>query len=73
MRVKSCINVSFLIQLVMKKISAIFYKNSNDKKPVRDWLYSLDKENRKIIGEDIKTVEYAYPIGMPTCRKLDNN
>lgn len=55
----------------MKKITAIFYENSNSKKPVRDWLLSLDKEDRKIIGEDIKTVEYGFPIGMPVCRKLD--
>jgi len=54
----------------MKKITAIFYENSNGKKPVRDWLLSLDKEDRRIIGEDIKTVEYGFPIGMPVCRKL---
>ena len=26
--------------------------------------------NRKRIGEDIKTVEFGWPIGMPTCRAL---
>ena len=54
----------------MKKITSLFYVNSNGKKPVREWLLSLDKADRKIIGEDIKTVEYGFPIGMPTCRKL---
>lgn len=56
----------------MKKITAIFYENSNGKKPVRDWLLSLDKDDRKIIGEDIKTVEYGFPVGMPVCKKLDS-
>jgi len=56
--------------MVMKKITSLFYVNSNGKKPVREWLLSLDKTDRKIIGEDIKTVEYGFPIGMPTCRKL---
>ena len=56
----------------MKKITSIFYENSNGKKPVREWLLSLEKEDRKIIGEDIKTVEYGFPIGMPVCRKLNN-
>jgi len=56
----------------MKKITALFYENSNTKKPVREWLYSLDKEDRKIIGKDIKTVEYGWPIGMPVCRKLES-
>lgn len=56
----------------MKKISALFYENPNGKKPVRDWLYSLSDEDRKIIGQDIKTVEYGWPIGMPVSRSLGN-
>lgn len=54
----------------MKKITSLFYENANGKKPVREWLLSLDKADRKTIGEDIKTVEYGFPIGMPICRKL---
>ncbi len=56
----------------MKKITSLFYETANGKKPVREWLLLLDKEDRKSIGEDIKTVEYGFPIGMPTCRKLDS-
>jgi len=54
----------------MKKITSIFYETSNGNKPVREWLLSLAKDDRKIIGEDIKTVEYGWPIGMPTCKGL---
>ena len=54
----------------MKKITSLFYESATGKKPVREWLLSLSKEDRKTIGEDIKTVEYGFPIGMPTCRKL---
>jgi phage-related protein len=32
---------------------------------VREWLKSLTGEDRKAIGEDIKDVEFAWPIGMP--------
>ena len=56
----------------MKKITALFYENANNKKPVREWLYSLSKEDRQTIGEDIKTVEYGFPIGMPVCRKFES-
>ena len=56
----------------MKKITSLFYENDNGKKPVRVWLLSLSKEDRKIIGTDIKTVEYGFPIGMPVCRKLES-
>lgn len=31
---------------------------------------SLDREDRKIVGEDIKDVEFSWPIGMPLCRAL---
>ncbi|WP_294933023.1 type II toxin-antitoxin system RelE/ParE family toxin, partial [Sulfurimonas sp.] len=36
-----------------------------------EWLYSLAKEDRKIIGADIQTVEFGFPIGMPLVRKVD--
>ena len=56
----------------MKKIPALFYENSNGKKPVRDWLLELPDDDKRIIGQDIATVEYGYPVGMPTCKSLGN-
>ena len=53
-----------------KRIPAKFYQNENGTEPVRDWLKDLDKEDRKLIGADIKTVEIGWPIGMPTCRPM---
>jgi len=32
-----------------------------------EWLKSLPPEDRKLIGEDIKTVEFGWPVGMPVC------
>jgi phage-related protein len=37
---------------------------------VREWLRGLSSEDRKRIGEDIKTVEFGWPIGMPVCKPL---
>jgi hypothetical protein len=38
---------------------------------LRNWLKSLPlDEDRKRIGEDIKTVEFGWPMGMPVCRPL---
>lgn len=53
-----------------KRIPAKFYQNENGKEPVRDWLKDLDREQRKLIGADIKTVEFGFPIGMPICRPM---
>lgn len=38
--------------------------------PVRDWLLELLPEDRKIVGDDIRTAEFGWPIGMPLCRPL---
>jgi phage-related protein len=38
---------------------------------VCEWLKSLPCEERRIIGEDIKTVQFGWPLGMPLVRKLD--
>ncbi|MBW4446413.1 MAG: type II toxin-antitoxin system RelE/ParE family toxin [Spirirestis rafaelensis WJT71-NPBG6] len=53
-----------------KRIPAKFYQNENGKEPVRDWLKNLDRQERRLIGADIKTVEFGFPIGMPICRPM---
>ena len=54
-----------------KKIEAVFYRTPGGAEPVRDWLKEdLSAKDRKIIGADIATVEYGWPIGMPVCRPL---
>lgn len=54
----------------MKRLPAAFYALSSGREPVREWLQSLDREDRKRIGEDIKDVEFSWPKGMPLCRAL---
>ncbi|MGB6536652.1 MAG: type II toxin-antitoxin system RelE/ParE family toxin [Xanthobacteraceae bacterium] len=54
----------------MKRLPAVFYQLASGREPVREWLKSLTAEDRKIIGEDIKDVEFSWPIGMPLCRAL---
>ena len=38
--------------------------------PVREWLCGLVREDRKTLGEDIKTAQFGWPLGMPLIRKL---
>ena len=58
--------------IMNKRLRAVFYKTPTGHEPVRDWLKGLAKDDRKLIGEDILTVEIGWPIGMPTCRPLGN-
>jgi phage-related protein len=57
-----------LIQI--DRLPAAFYALPSGREPVREWLHTLDRDDRKVIGEDIKNVEFSWPIGMPLCRAL---
>ena len=55
---------------IPKKISVFFFQSDSGKMPVRDWLLGLSAKDKKMIGEDIKTIEFGWPIGMPVVRSL---
>jgi phage-related protein len=54
----------------LKILPARFFRTVSGTEPVRVWLKDLDKDDSRIIGGDIRTVEYGWPIGMPVCRPL---
>ena len=55
----------------MKRIPVIFFRTAAGREPVREWLKKLTPvEDRKRVGTDIATVEFGWPVGMPTCRPL---
>lgn len=56
----------------LKRLPARFYRSDTGREPAREWLKSLELEDRKVIGEDIKDVEFSWPIGMPLVRSLGN-
>lgn len=48
-----------------------FFRASSGREPVAEWLRSLDRASRRVVGIDIKTVELGWPLGMPLVRKLE--
>jgi phage-related protein len=52
------------------KLTARFFRSDAGNEPVREWLKALPSDDRKTIGEDILTVQYGWPIGMPLTRAL---
>lgn len=54
-------------------LDARFFKSDSGTEPVRDWVRGLPAKDRKTIGEDIKTVQFGWPIGMPLVRKMDKD
>jgi len=53
-----------------KVLPARFYRTATSAEPVRKWLKALSREDKRIVGTDIATVEFGWPVGMPTCRPL---
>jgi hypothetical protein len=48
-----------------KRVPASFYRTDGGNEPVREWLKSLETEDRKAIGDDIQTAGLA---GRLECR-----
>jgi len=56
----------------LKIISASFFKTETGNEPVRDWLNGLSDDYKKKIGDDIRTAEFGWPVGMPLCRSINS-
>jgi phage-related protein len=54
-------------------LAVTFYCTDAGNDPVRIWLKELPRDDKRIIGEDIKTAQLGWPLGMPLIRKLDKN
>lgn len=58
------------MMVVGKPIPVAFFRLDSGREPVRVWLKALIPADRKSIGEDIKTLQYGWPVGMPLARKM---
>ncbi len=54
-------------------LNVVFYRSESGNEPVREWLKELSREDRRRIGEDIKTAQIGWPLGMPLIRKIDRD
>lgn len=50
-----------------------FFRTDAGAEPVREWLKELPAIDRKTVGEDIKTVQFGWPLGMPLVRHLGDD
>lgn len=47
-----------------------FFATDVGNEPVREWIKLLDARDRRTVGEDVKTVQIGWPMGMPLVRKM---
>ena len=60
-------------QVPKKKLEAKFYRTQAGNVPGLDWIKELSRDDRKLIGEAIRTVEYTWPVPPPLVKKLDDH
>jgi len=52
-------------------LKARFFRTKAGNERVREWLTSLQRTDKHLIGSEIKTIQMGWPLGMPIVRKLD--
>ena len=63
----------YAIWMKTPTLDVYFFETETNKEPVREWLQLLTSRDKKIIGEDIKTVQFGWPLGMPLVRHIDGD
>jgi len=56
-----------------RPLSVVFFRSETGREPVREWLKSLPESERRVIGEDLKTLQFRWPLGMPLVRSLGDS
>ncbi len=54
----------------LKPIPLLFWRTSNGREPVKEWLDEFGRDEQRVIGRDIGKVQYGWPVGLPLCRPL---
>ncbi|KWN21319.1 hypothetical protein WT83_06740 [Burkholderia territorii] len=57
-------------QQIQIMLGVRFFRTARGNEPVREWLNALGQIERRVIGEEIKTVQLGWPLGMPLVRKM---
>jgi phage-related protein len=52
------------------KLEVLFFRSDSGHEPVREWLLTLSRAERKLIGDDVLKVQYCWPIGRPLVGSL---
>jgi len=54
-------------------LKVVFYRSASGNEPVREWLKELPRTDKRQVGEDVKTAQLGWPLGMPLIRKIEKD
>jgi hypothetical protein len=46
-------------------LRVVFYRTEAGTEPVREWLKGLPREDRRVVGQDVKPAQYGWPLACP--------
>jgi phage-related protein len=53
-----------------KRFPVLFFQTPAGAEPAREWFQELPGPDRRILGRDLRTLEFSWPVGMPLARAL---
>lgn len=63
----------YTYSMATSKLEISFFRSEQQVEPVREWLKELTKEEKRIIGTDLKTIQVSWPLGMPLVKNVGNS
>lgn len=55
------------------RLKVNFFRTASGREPAREFLQSLTRDQKRAVGEDIKEVQFEWPLGMPRVRKIESD
>jgi phage-related protein len=49
------------------------WRSAAGNEPTRDWFRALPDDDRKVLGKDLRRLQFAWPVGMPLVRYMGKN
>jgi phage-related protein len=54
----------------LNPVPLFFWRTPSGRQVVRDWLREMSPADRAVIGTDLRTLQFGWPIGMPLVRAM---
>lgn len=55
-----------------RPIPVQFWRSDAGREPTRDWFRALDPADRAVVGDDLRRLQFGWPVGMPLVKSLGN-
>ena len=54
----------------LRPIPVLMWRSAAGREPVRGWFRALDAPDRAVVGDDLRRLQFGWPVGMPLVRSM---